>query len=474
MHYSFVREFFKSQRFGIEQDMCDMTVAEARSRVDAFKSRLSGLCRGLIEVFESQETMYDKYSKYRKGDDTGYFAFKDSLTFSHRSIYEFLEKEAPKEMNEFLKSLDARAVILQCLIAQVKHVPWNSWVQLLTDKRVTACFRWFQDSNLGSDHLELLGFLDDALLHRQHGSSTVKSFNWSKFRYFKKPWSWHSDGLELTSILAHSCYSGFQNYVIWSLENRPGLSLDNQTRAELMAVINESLLDGRASLSTVEVLQYLLNRGFDPNFHSQNTTFLAGLSIWQDYIIFFLNTRTDRPSPASWKAMKVFLEHGVDPHFHFSPSQPNSDDDGTVHLDVKMGIGPHVKERRQNFFTRKLWIDPLHTKGPNVSLRDIVQFLQPDNEDEIIRLIDRNLTLHEERSRLDLSPKSGLPIKAVAAIPYSSKDEQHKPKTTGEGSSFVSHLSGVGIFLRNQQTWTALLISFILGTSSAAIYSWWI
>jgi hypothetical protein len=64
--------------------MREATVFEIKARVDCFKYRLSGLCRGLAETTDRHQVgKWDSHSP-------GHFAFKKTIVFRHRSVYEFL------------------------------------------------------------------------------------------------------------------------------------------------------------------------------------------------------------------------------------------------------------------------------------------------------------------------------------------------------------------------------------------------
>lgn len=110
-HYSFLEDYLKDCSFAINLQIQDFTTEETKPRVDNMRIRLSGLCKGLLEPASiyNKEDLQD-YNCSEK--DAAYYASRDSITFIHRSVYEFLREDPPADMANFVVKFNMEQVIL--------------------------------------------------------------------------------------------------------------------------------------------------------------------------------------------------------------------------------------------------------------------------------------------------------------------------------------------------------------------------
>jgi hypothetical protein len=108
MHYCFIQRYCENEnhRLSAEQSLKETDI---KLEVEAFLKGVNTLCRGLIDpVIREPKTTPSELE---------YWVFKDSLSFTHRSIYEYLTIRPPEKIKTFFNSLDVQSLILECLIA---------------------------------------------------------------------------------------------------------------------------------------------------------------------------------------------------------------------------------------------------------------------------------------------------------------------------------------------------------------------
>jgi hypothetical protein len=90
-------------------------------------------------------------------------------------------------MKEFYDSLGISSVLLQCCIVQIRLLTLNAKDFFCTACLISCCCDTLRGLNLVEEHLEQMGYLEDALPYRQYGCSTVKEFDWPLFPDFDNP-----------------------------------------------------------------------------------------------------------------------------------------------------------------------------------------------------------------------------------------------------------------------------------------------
>ncbi|KAH8761434.1 hypothetical protein F5882DRAFT_467834 [Hyaloscypha sp. PMI_1271] len=448
LHYSFVGDLCKNKHLGQRQPMCDASVAEITSRVEGMRYRLKGLCGGLVETTVVRERRYVTLA------DPSYWAFRETIVFTHRSIYEFLRQEAPHDFKTFFGDLDVLSFHLQLLILQMKLIPFDSEVvRCYSSNLLRNMFERFPEFNHADEHIYQLGSLEYALLQRQYRTSNpVKEFDWSAYITFLIPTAINqgSKPRELISVLGYSCYFGNMRYVAWSMINRPTLTLDNRSRANLLSCNLEAIHHGHTGGNRVEVLRYLLEHGFNPELASGDST----LTIWEEFVQTFINSvQNQRVDSIILSVLEIFLNSEVDPHFRFSgwnlsrndghfdyPYEQDDDfgysyeqgDDSyfsskqDLELIVSRGLPPNSRQYKWNCPKSLEW----PRERPELSLREIVEILEPENK-TIPALIDRNLALYEKRARLAMAVESGIPPQPVGSVDEEEEREAERSKKHG-------------------------------------------
>ena len=326
LHYSFLEDYVKDRGFAINEQIRDFTTEQTKARVDEMRVRLNGLCKGLLEITSTNDKPELRSSQCDE-KDAAYYAFKDSVVFVHRSVYEFLKEDPPADMANFLTSFHAEQAILHSFLAQVKLIPWHKYASCWMQERLPQFLKEFGGTLIKKkqESFELMHSLDNALIQRQHEEpSNSNEIQWDKFSQAEIPYYFHFNPEErrLTSLLFYAATVGFREYVIWSLDTHPALSTDERTRAEILGCVlsgESGLYNTKGYVRDVSFLRYLLERGFRTDYVSfQDSGFYSiihasgtrNISVWQKYFMRF----TQSGCIEAWQVVKLFLEYGADPH----------------------------------------------------------------------------------------------------------------------------------------------------------------
>jgi hypothetical protein len=146
--------------------------------------------------------------------------------FTHHSVHGYLQQGAPNELTVFFDTLDVSSLFLQCLIAQMKLLPFNDLVRDYTGDLLRCAFFYSHTLDFAEERFERLVYLEDTLLQcRYRRSSLVKEFDWSICPNFYIPGRAFSTN-KLLSVLFYSCFYGDQRYVARAIANCPSFTLD--------------------------------------------------------------------------------------------------------------------------------------------------------------------------------------------------------------------------------------------------------
>ena len=111
-----------------------LTLSEILTRKDDVRRRLSGRCKGLLELVENDPIRDELYMIQPKGI-YGYSCYHPRVDFLHRTVYDFMSsKEMQKMLAENLKpDFDANMLLCKANLAQLKALDYdelakNNWL----------------------------------------------------------------------------------------------------------------------------------------------------------------------------------------------------------------------------------------------------------------------------------------------------------------------------------------------------------
>lgn len=216
----------------------------------------------------------------------------------------------------------------------------------------------------------------------------------------------------ITSPLYASAVRGDYKYVIWKMKHgKNTLSSDYQI-AVLLCCIYYSQYYG-SSYKSFEPLDLLLQRGLSPQAMIHKgcaTNSLANLdemTFWVHFILrslqFRLYNSESEQRRAFGKTLETFFQYGADPRLSFLIHEGANKRD-YIHAEY---VGRCLKGSRLNpedglnasFYIREGSYDFIAQKGRKVSLRELIEFWDFENQDAILQLLDRNLEELERESR---------------------------------------------------------------------------
>ncbi|KAH6705293.1 hypothetical protein BKA61DRAFT_581062 [Leptodontidium sp. MPI-SDFR-AT-0119] len=329
--YSFIKDFFRNDRFSETLEIAALMGPQIITRQDKYTLHLNRLLKGLLEV--GRERNYDMEEerlgeKYRTWNtNCSHNSFQGSVKVIHRSVYEFLKTDFPHAMTMFIHDLDVKSVVLQCIIAHVKLVRWDSLMFKMFGKRfIEPCLAWL-NSPCSEKHLEQLGILDFHLLQFQGGGMFSNEVNLLTIPNFALL---HIIGLGipglekyLLSIASASFYLGHTDYVAWSRRHCLALFGLNRTRAALCKYLLDGILNEHHK-GPVELLQQLSGDGF---ITSELLAFRMGssskISVFGDFACqigfgFIRGRALFAPSGKGAEALEILLRFEVDPRLTFN------------------------------------------------------------------------------------------------------------------------------------------------------------
>lgn len=422
LHYSFVEGFFKNDGGERLLTVAPLAKPEILARHHYFTLHLNQLFKGILEVGEARDPEWAIVDDFWK-DDTTYCAFRQSPSFTHRSIYEFLQSHCPREIKNFISDLDVESIVLQCLIAHIRLVPWDILMAHQCNYNIIQYIRRRQ-MVCSDKHLELLWTLDELLVHMQTGGDLFNGIDWSKFTDFagaKDLLSIYTGTLKtyldkLVLVLAASFSLGFTKYVIWVSQNRPNIFENNLTRARLFMCLIDAT-DYKPDEAQREFLRYLSESRFLSTELLDVITDSRQLSVWKKSATkiggrFVMNKVSGSQTFSALlllRLMKTLLEFTVDPRFTFNISIKAKDaaeqlrpDTGRVVVAIfafGLKIDTVRMSRRPYESYHTDWWHNNDCQGlqSTMSLREIIEWAAPDNCAELLKLIDRNVAYFEKR-----------------------------------------------------------------------------
>ena len=399
---SFLENYYENKTFAMVPDFpyYNMEAATRNERaVLAYKS-INGYCRGLLE-----------FKRNSPRDKTPY------LTFIHRSIPEFLStKNIKDDMNLFLKDFIPVEAISQLLLAEIRSAAPRSIQRRKMSTTMYRIVKMRHDSKIERQPFIFLEYLssvitlhevpeDPEALHLVGLLSFDESVSWIIGCYLSDDSSRY-----ITSPLLASATFGDFEYVIWKMKHDKNIIGSDYQIAVLLCSICLSELMVISSKS-FEPLDFLLHRGVSPQamiHKSCATNVLTNqdeMTFWVHFILYSL--RVQRSSSESeqrrafGKTLETFFQYGADPRLSFLIHEGASEG----HLTHAEYVGRRLKGRSikkepyGDFLIHKDSYDFISQKGEKVSLRELIEFWDFENQESILQLLDRNLEELERESR---------------------------------------------------------------------------
>ncbi|KAH9218334.1 hypothetical protein DL95DRAFT_406038 [Leptodontidium sp. 2 PMI_412] len=356
--YSFIKDFFRNDRLSETLEIAALMGPQIIARQDKYTLHLNRLLKGLLEV--GRERNYDMEEerlgeKYRTWNTNySHNSFQGSVKVIHRSVYEFLKTDFPHAMTMFIHDLDVKSVVLQCIIAHVKLVRWDSLMFKMFGKRfIEPCLAWL-NSPCSEKHLEQLGILDFHLLQFQGGGM-------------------FSNEVNLLTI---------PNFALLHIIG--------------LAALCKCLLDGILNehhKGPVELLQQLSGDGF---ITSELLAFRMGssskISVFGDFACqigfgFMRGRALFAPSGKGAEALEILLRFEVDPRLIFNIHGNSEDDPESRASSPRPYVIESIGIRAGYYYSIRL------IPEAEVTFRDLVEVSGWKNRKKLLRLIDKNLAL---------------------------------------------------------------------------------
>ena len=382
--YSFLTEIVDDPEYAKKLPFQDMTFEQVRDRQAIAAAQLTGLCRGLLELRDATKNDFDSVKNIIQGT---------SLTFTHRSIPEFLKDHLQNESQKYVDDFDPLDALIQTFLAAFK----STWFDLEPQKSfrdvsdLVYCIRDSETLNK-TRYFESLYILDTALKKRQlERYPTFSKVKWAEFT----PTTWNfNDRPFFISVLHVAGYIWFHEYVTWQATRFPD-ELEGSNGIELL----QGAVDSCESASNDErigvYLEELFRRGVDPNCIANDPEW-DGLTLWVYHLI--RSSITGDFSATSWKAVEVFLRFGAEPvsWFHNLPEKgigvaaEKDEDPGTLTLT----FGQRTYQLTGSYHYPICWQpsgipECLKNPGGQATLRDWVDWKEPENADKIRELLDK-------------------------------------------------------------------------------------
>ncbi|CAJ0551471.1 Ff.00g114010.m01.CDS01 [Fusarium sp. VM40] len=269
---------------------------QAFDPIEDFRKVIPWIFRGMVEVVQWR----------REDPDT------DFLTFSHRSVYEYLSTGSKHRSPR--SKVDTLKMVVQCLIAKANFYEFSKFKTAVFLDDLLPEIEQTHDNSI----LPLLGSLDETLLRRQ--SKQFQSLAWnfhssSKFIPFGEK--------DIEMVFFRSCKQRFYSYVRWAIRNTPYWRDNELFRASAIAFLSSP--DTYIYPSPGEALKILLSDEFGPNFWYTHPSFPCPISPWTRFLFYIIGKRAHRPSrfrlpwpDRLWQVLGVFIDNKADLDLLFS------------------------------------------------------------------------------------------------------------------------------------------------------------
>jgi hypothetical protein len=430
--YSFLEEYQDDQDFAIKRQIHDLTDDNMRQRLRRARKQVYSRCRGILEVVSR--------SKFH-----GIPFRKEVVKLTHRSLAEYLQKEAIQErMAPYLAAFDLLDFHCQTLVAELKSVQPNMR-QYFTggvsgfELDIHACFRLFWIAP-PTNSIRFCRFVDQLAIV---AVARVPTGTLGCIIVFFLYSTGFATGIKRSMIVTNHPSECLQFYAAGYglyeyLSTRPviGMQFDRFGRYQgfdrdgilqfALQVVggNKGLLYKASQDRMTKTLGYC----FEHFGISANTK--GGLSgdgtCWQLVLWALMATRpSDKAPDLEFEPLiRVFLLYGADPNFYLDFRSRFTRKDGEEFVRVFFKV---EREGNQPFNSVGVYVHSTdgivrlaEGKGRKLSLREIVEYWFPKRYKVLQELIDRNAARGvPQQGELDeLKGKSGMDLDVWKGLTY--------------------------------------------------------
>ncbi|KAF5000640.1 hypothetical protein FDECE_11177 [Fusarium decemcellulare] len=301
-HYSLIGDLIANSDFYQQTSdyipLSDDMASEADDRMAKFRKRLPLLFRGMVEV-----VLHPDYEG---------ISVRETLAFSHRSMYEYLRTRPSQDKNR--PQVDKEMMMLKCLIGQANCF-WNHNHSTQAGMLSALMYLLPRIQDTFKDLiLPVLGFLDETLLRRQLKEHEDPFLNF--YITPDQPDRTTLPNMQVVSVFSWSCELGFHEYLDWAMHNCPLWRENEVFRAAAVASVWRGFRD--KPVRPAETLHILFADEFGPNSWYMHHLWPCSMTPWIRFLFFFIQADFDPFRYPLWSIVTAFLKHRADVSLVFS------------------------------------------------------------------------------------------------------------------------------------------------------------
>lgn len=387
LQYSFLDDYEKDPEFAMKPSLANYSTDHAAriERLDLARRKLNGDCKGLLEAPE------------------------DVITFTHRSIPEFLYREdIQAEMKSHLKCFCPETALSQLLLAEIRFTDSEQEKNLL----IYAVLDMRLQVKADHEPYYFQEYLNSVTLEdKARGLDECKASNWAiairRATYAYIGSRYRTEIFETPLYI--SAYLGDHEYVAWKTRKSFDVLGSNfETGRLLVWAIRIGSSEDR--IGCFEILKSFIKQQQAPNAHIFDESLDlfdgngAAASIWQSFIGFAVMWRTRKGKPRTRKIfgeiVKMFLEYGADQHI-WALGHPDSNQKSNQGWNERMElmIGRERCSIGLQRYDKSGMLGLIDSEGGELSLRDMIKYWHPDNMATLLQLLDKDVEHQEQPSQ---------------------------------------------------------------------------
>lgn len=312
-HYSMLQKCIENDELDVDHNNHNMSLSEAASQIQEFRSRLPSLCKGLLETTTREGT-------------------SGTIQCIHRSVFDFLRgimRNVPAAVDsDFLIQARGESLAIRSIAEVVRVRPMGAKGATPYEPYIGRVLCRIKDDTLLHTY-ELnsiflsLKTLDEALLHKQKVIEVITPFELTALGATRLD-------NNVLSVFAIAFSIDFYEYIAWALKNYPPWILTDEAKL-LAAKECLSSISGNAKYGGLHAPKLPVRCLTELRWLSINDPLLANLSgtftlsffpvqrgsIWVNYLIFLMDyDRVERlfESPVR---IEDALSAGAEPRIRF-------------------------------------------------------------------------------------------------------------------------------------------------------------